>query len=454
MSIASGGGSVTLTALNKDGHWTHILRKLMSPPSGAWEFRFEFQQASVGTYYYCGLAAMLSNPGAAWDYEGFAAAGNYAAGVGYGSTSVGTGYLYAWAQDGTTRTTGTVYNIATGTRYYITASFSPTGGVGGVSRLTVTIRTGSHTGTVVSTQTVDFAADRSGVFKYFAPHWGGGWFGAGSRTATFTEYTFETDFDHGSNDVSAKIPAGPDDDFETYSPQDLTAFDEVDTENDFAAPSANLLDGTNGVNKDSAEAHYSKTVDVQGDFLAFAEVAATSTGLYDPYYMGGCPGLADVQAARKDIESGGDNAVCFGYIYAATKKCQLSEIDGGSLYQASGTVTLLNAQFYFLVLERDETIGTYGRLYGRVKIGHPFNIRSMDAVQLDLHSKRDFTRFFAFQSAHDVGSGTRNFIFDVKNVCDNWDETPPPPTPSPSPRILGKQIRGIRTLNVLGLIRG
>lgn len=71
---------------------------------------------------------------------------------------------------------------------------------------------------------------------------------------------------------------------------------------------------------------------------------------------------------------------------------------------------------YYLTIERDESIGTYGRLYCYIRTGsHSGSL--VDTLQLDLHGKEDFQYIYAGQS---VTSGSNPNAW-VSGYCENLD---------------------------------
>jgi len=102
--------------------------------------------------------------------------------------------------------------------------------------------------------------------------------------------------------------------------------------------------------------------------------------------------------------------------FLGTDLLSLRELDGGTVYQDNNTTDISSDTVYYLEMERDEDVGTYGALYCRIYSDEE-RTTLVDTLSLALHEKRDFEGVMAL-AAHDT-SEYPDYYYSVQ--IDNLD---------------------------------
>ena len=447
-TVSADGTSVTMLNLDKNSDYVTLMRKMPSSPLSDFSFRFEIDVpgGTLPTYYLESVPGMESRPGSYTDYvsAGYPA-DEYAIFCLMRTSATRVPYLVLKGIEPGAELTCGQYTLSTGGHYYVTVEFDADG-ASGASRVTMTVRTGSHTGSVVgSPQTMDFNTDVSGKFKYYCPHASGGALGSGSRSMTIVTANHQTDFDDDVYDFGSEIPSGPSDVALAYEPQDLTTYDEVDSEDDFGTVLPNLIPNVDQVSKDSAVAIFTKAQAVSGDFTIFC-LAKVTQGSSFSYYNANIAAVAGEIGAIADIVASGGYNLGIGISTNATGAlyARVRETDAGSESGTTGAVLLAYTRRYFFRLKRVVADGAFGTVYGAVLIGHPENINPVDSVSVALKSNQNYQYVYPFQSHHAVGSGGRYMKFDMTDF--GGDVFVLPPTPGGNPPEVS---RGLSRLGVV-----
>ena len=175
------------------------------------------------------------------------------------------------------------------------------------------------------------------------------------------------------------------------------------------------------VYKDKGAAHFA------GDFTHTVALRYTQWGTYGP--CGFCWALAN------EIVSANLNTVYpvlfaggFNWHYTTSKRIVIGEDYGvydseydewnnALAWDFYGNISLNT--WYYLTLERDESVGTYGTLYGRI-YSDADRTNLIDTLVISLHAKEDFRYVYAAEGGwwQDLGSSTYTAEFKDLDVGD------------------------------------
>lgn len=184
------------------------------------------------------------------------------------------------------------------------------------------------------------------------------------------------------------------------------------------------------VYKDKGAGHFS------GDFTHTVALRYTQWGTYGP--SGFCWALAnEIVTANLNMSYPVLFAGGFNWHYTSSKRLVLGETGAEWDSEAEewnlvfywdyyGNISL-NTWYYF-TLERDETVGTYGTLYGRI-YSDADRTNLVDTLVLALHAKEDFRYAYAAEAGwwQDLGSATYTAEFADLDVGDAGTPEPEPP---------------------------
>lgn len=151
-----------------------------------------------------------------------------------------------------------------------------------------------------------------------------------------------------------------------------------------------------------------------GDFLHQVDVRATA---YTGDGMAVLWAIADVLSDRANGSWGGGNALdVFAFHYLGAYRLYLEERESAVSYQDYMEISV-NATYY-LEIERDEAVGTYGTLYCRVYASaadRAAGSGALDTLSLALHAKRDHRYLYALASSN-AASGSVNLSGYAENL--------------------------------------
>ena len=175
---------------------------------------------------------------------------------------------------------------------------------------------------------------------------------------------------------------------------DYTTFTEVDP-NSRITVGANSIGFTQLPRNESSYVYKDMGVDYySGNFkfnLDYVVTAYGSSGHAEPWALANA--VNNVYTLRT---SGQSLLQCAAYIYSGKLRFEVYEIIGTVLRLSGNYQGTWNSNFY-LTIERDESIGTYGRLYLRVysDVGRT---TLLSEVYLDLTAKLDFRYLYGISS--------------------------------------------------------
>jgi len=199
--------------------------------------------------------------------------------------------------------------------------------------------------------------------------------------------------------------------------EDFTTYTEVDP-NSRITKTADRVTWTDLTRKEDAYVYKDKGVDhFNGDFEHLITIyldAATTGGR-----TGALWGLTNIVDDEKGIADANEDELLVFFYYDGTDHwIYLREYHGG-VATTDRCVCALDTPYY-LKIKRDESIGTYGRLYCYI-YSNPERTTLVDTLQVDLHAKIDFRYIFSIQTYRDEASGT------ISGYSENLDlqEVPP-----------------------------
>ena len=202
--------------------------------------------------------------------------------------------------------------------------------------------------------------------------------------------------------------------------ENFTTYIEIDPADKITVTSS-IISVASGVQVDS---YVYKDKDVgffNGNFEHLSEIR---TGI-----SGYCENENIVWGLNNDIDdyngivANSESELCVGtrnYSFSSSKTIvYLREIHNGTVYNDSYSNTSMPSIIY-LKIKRDESIGTYGRLYCYVYSDLARTIL-LDTLQLDLHEKIDFRYVYAFQYKDGgCGHSISNLDIGIETITDTF----------------------------------
>lgn len=189
--------------------------------------------------------------------------------------------------------------------------------------------------------------------------------------------------------------------------EDLTTFTEVDVNDRYTVTStAVTVDGLERSDGDNDEYIYKDygVDNFDGDFTHLVSVAMSTsvTENYANYY---CWMLSNNLGGRTYHVTNNYSFLGVSDSYmSAERKIYLYEQDGSSTYSDS-SIGLVKGAIYDLVIDRDETVGTYGTIY--VYIYSNASEELIDTLTVTLHSsKKDFRYLYCANHTYATGEYT------------------------------------------------
>jgi len=116
--------------------------------------------------------------------------------------------------------------------------------------------------------------------------------------------------------------------------------------------------------------------------------------------------MANIAGTYVDITGASEDALSARFVITGTDASYIYafEIDGGTAYNDSFTSPTINVS-YWLEIERDEAIGTYGTFYVRI-YSDSARTTLVDTLSITLHtSKKDYEYLYGAQSLDASGAG-------------------------------------------------
>jgi|GEM_PF-6201442 len=323
-------------------------------------------------------------------------------------------YCYGWQDKANANTMASTLNVALNTPYFVTLDYDADGGAGGAARITVTVRTGSHTGTQVEQFTNDMNAPATHDLVCFTP--AGDlcfWDAAYSDKAGWEQWGVEASFDLPDDDQSVAF------DNPSY---DLAALTTLDPQNRVTTQESNSLVLTDA-NKHDDGTVISAAIDrnVSGSWWCFAEASTT----YDDWFINPFLLVADALGTWGDLVAAGKNAVG-GHFYwnnvqdlrAAPRGLFAGVEDDLGIGINPGKT---QARVYHLI-EFDPDVGANGTLSHTIVLQHPglfpwgYDFKSGEIAS---PFPANMNKFILF-CAQDQAAGSRASTITIRSVSASW----------------------------------
>jgi len=175
---------------------------------------------------------------------------------------------------------------------------------------------------------------------------------------------------------------------------DYTTFTEVDPNSRYTVGVASIAfaalprNESSYIYKDMGVNYYSGNFKFDFDYIA---TAYGSAGHAEPW------ALANAVNNVYTLRTSGESLLqCSAYIFSGAIRFEVYEIIGTVVRSSGNYQGTWNSQYY-LTVERDESIGTYGRLYLRV-YSDAARTTLLSEVYLDLTAKLDFRYLYGISS--------------------------------------------------------
>lgn len=204
--------------------------------------------------------------------------------------------------------------------------------------------------------------------------------------------------------------------------EDFTTYTEYDEGNDITVTTDRLtltnLDtdaDTFWVYDDKGAAHF----DADFEHLEKVYLSSTATNCHCVHWM-----LANDVGDLKDIKDASGSCLAAFWYDSGSELILAYEVDAGTAYSDASSALSLST-VYYLEIERDEAVGTYGTLYIRIATtdyyGNGGNL--VDTLSVALHTaKRDF-RYVYGVTGYD--SGVSRLVTGYVELLDLQEVTPP-----------------------------
>lgn len=220
------------------------------------------------------------------------------------------------------------------------------------------------------------------------------------------------------DDMPATSSSDPTEDFSTYT--------EVDEGGDITKTSDRITFTLSETREDTFHVHYDKGAGhFDGNFEHLGRIELT---VFNDFACITTWALSNAVGDLKDLRDATEDYLCF-FVYrdGASYRLYLEESDGGAEYSD------LYANFplstvYYLELERDESIGTFGTTYAYICTGDYWDDggTQVDTLSVALHtSKKDFRYIYGLTGYDDgVGAGktATGYIefLDLQEIFTPW----------------------------------
>lgn len=193
--------------------------------------------------------------------------------------------------------------------------------------------------------------------------------------------------------------------------EDLTTYTEVDPNSKLTVIS-NKITCINLYRPDGAYIYKNKGLNFfDADFIHNFEIFIDGTTVFNshafPWMMSND---LDVFINLKDASK---SFICV-YLFQFNDFSQIYIVEEHAGGEYTQNYNLSYDENYYLQIERDESVGTYGTLYLRI-YSDSSRITLLTTLTLNLHSKIDFKYIFAMNSMDDSGSETSAFNGYVQN---------------------------------------
>lgn len=198
--------------------------------------------------------------------------------------------------------------------------------------------------------------------------------------------------------------------------EDLTTYTELDPSSELAVTST-VITYTDVGRTDDAWVYDDKGVAFfDGDFTHHFDIKVTADG---DFGLNAVWGLKNTVSAL-DVDD--DELFAFPYGNGGTfGTLFLREIDADTAY--SDTFTISIDTFYYLEVERDEAVGTFGTLYARI-YSDSNRTTLLDTLSITLHtSKKDWRYIYAFNALNDGDAQINRY---QSGIAQNLDLSPAP----------------------------
>ena len=297
----------------------------------------------------------------------------------------------------------------------MTMEFDPALGTHG--RITLTSRTGSHTGSAHDSFTLDLANSQS-AWRYFYAFGGG--FENTSGSAITGDFDLETmQIENFTVPNSATLPDAADH-------QDFADSTEVDPDADLTVSSTNITVTDAPINNTS---YVHKTVPstVDADWDGYYKI---SVNIDLQLYFGFFFGLVESTAGnRADILTNVESAFLLGVRAGTTANSYVlfgrEIVTGVDVANFSGTVELPeNVEHYIkITYDRDGGGSNLGQIVAKARRGHPECVRTMDTLTRDLTSQENYD---VLQSWTGMGSDSGTITGDwvISDAFLSFDPNP------------------------------
>jgi hypothetical protein len=179
--------------------------------------------------------------------------------------------------------------------------------------------------------------------------------------------------------------------------EDFTTYTETDPGNDFTVTSSRITVSTLAENRDSF-VYDDKGVDhFDGDYEHLETVYITSQDTSNNVEVYCLANVIDDFKSIRDVLNEDAIAVELFRTTGGDYQITLKEVDSGTQY-ADGYVGLNTATLYYLTIERDESVGTYGTIYLYL-YDDSDRTSLVDTMSITLHtSKKDYRYVYGIQS--------------------------------------------------------
>lgn len=404
-------------------HWDSAAPFGGSASGTTHSIRFIVNVSSTSTSNVLNLAGFASRPGTHNLLQG-AGHGEPAIWLNWNESSGGAGLLSIREHDGTSMSsTSGAFDHVTGTDYYVTVEFDPALDTHG--RVTVTIRTGSHAGSVTETITHSLgAAQPQWDYVLGAGSWGSSSEGGKTITATVTDYEVEN-----VSVLDSSVIEG------TASEEDFTTFTEVDTPGKVTVTASTIT----ATNIDRSENYYVHRAEaaLNDDWVYRGK---WNVNVFNAFTLGFMLSLTQSAGTRQDVVDAGESAMLFGWrapSVATSWGIYALEQDESTPASYDGAVALLEGVDYWVRISYERAGGGgNGRWIFAITRGHPDAV-AIDSLTIDAFAQRNYSVIEALAS-YESGGGDFSTVQHARMLFASGASTtlapttPAPTTPTPT----------------------
>lgn len=380
--------------------------------------RCEFTMTSWSAFNYLGLMMFTTAPDA---MRAFQDNPSLAEMIVVRMEADGSSNKYLKIEDvtnGTRTVTSGAVALSLSTKYYVSVEFDPALGTNG--RITASIYTGSHGGTLVETVTRDLAGAQD-AWRYFMPYSAGYVANTGTTiTGTFDVENMEIE-NFSVSDSTALA--------QSINHQDYGDSTEVDP-NSVLSVTTTQITGTNVSIDDDSYLHKTLSSAVNADWTGYCKINVT---IVDQFHLGFFASLLETTAGTPaDLNGAGTEDGLFLGIQAPTANTAYTlaireMVNGAYTFFGVGTgggTALKEGRDYYIQMsyDRDGGSGT-GQVVVRAVEGHPAAIRAFDTLTRNLTAQNDYSILQNF-TCDDSGGVTRDANFVIRDSYYSFDENP------------------------------